>query len=80
MPPPPSTAFCSGLATKIATRKRQRKQAEDYTLPDAWVGTVTPSKRAKVVATTELSGEQLASGLPLSLEPARSYEVQVCPR
>ncbi len=50
------------LSTKIAARKRQRKQAEEYTLPDAWVGTVTPTKRAKVVATTALSGLGVSAG------------------
>ena len=50
------------LSTKIAARKRQRKQAEEYTLPDAWVGTVTPTKRAKVVAATALSGLGVSAG------------------
>ena len=36
-------------ATAIARRKRQRAQAAEYTLPDAWIGTIAPTKKAKVV-------------------------------
>ena len=52
-----------GLAAKITARKKQRKQAEDYTLPDAWVGSVVPTKRAKVVATKSLSGLGVSAGV-----------------
>ena len=52
-----------GLAASIASRKRQRKRAEDYTLPDAWVGSVVPAKRAKVVATKSLTGLGVSGGV-----------------
>jgi len=51
-----------GLAALITARKKQRKQAEDYTLPDAWVGSVVPTKRAKVVARKSLSGLGVSAG------------------
>jgi len=46
----------------IVARKKQRKQAEEYTLPDAWVGSVVPSKRAKVVASKSLTGMGVSAG------------------
>jgi rifampicin phosphotransferase len=52
-----------GLAAKIAARKKQRKQAEDYVLPDAWVGSVVPAKRPKVVPTKSLSGLGVSAGV-----------------
>lgn len=51
------------LATNITARKKQRKQAEDYTLPDAWVGDVAPTKRAKVVAAKSLTGLGVSGGV-----------------
>ncbi len=51
------------VAALIAARKQQRKRAEDYTLPDAWVGSVVPSKRAKVVATKSLTGMGVSGGV-----------------
>ena len=51
------------VAALIATRKKQRKQALDYTLPDAWVGSVAPAKRAKVVATKSLTGLGVSGGV-----------------
>ncbi len=51
------------LVELVALRKKQRKQAEDYTLPDAWVGSVVPTKRAKVVATKSLSGLGVSGGI-----------------
>ena len=51
-----------GLAARIAARKKQRKQAEDYVLPDAWVGTVVPAKRPKVVASKSLTGLGVSGG------------------
>ena len=51
------------VAALIAARKKQRKQAEDYTLPDAWVGSVVPAKRAKVVATKSLTGLGVSGGV-----------------
>lgn len=47
----------------LKARKQQRKQAEDYTLPDAWVGSVVPAKRAKVVATKSLTGLGVSTGV-----------------
>ncbi|MDP2289762.1 MAG: PEP-utilizing enzyme [Actinomycetota bacterium] len=52
-----------GIAASIATRRKQHKQAHEYTLPDAWVGDVVPAKRAKVVATTSLSGLGVSAGI-----------------
>ena len=49
-------------ATAIARRKRQRAQAAEYTLPDAWIGTIAPTKRAKVVETTALTGMGVSAG------------------
>ena len=51
------------VAALIATRKKQRKQAEDYTLPDACVGSVVPAKRAKVVASKSLTGIGVSGGV-----------------
>ena len=52
-----------GIASLIAERRKQRKEAEDYTLPDAWVGSVVPTKRAEVVATTSLTGLGVSGGV-----------------
>lgn len=52
----------NGIASLIADRRKQRKEAEDYTLPDAWVGSVVPTKRAEVVATTSLTGLGVSGG------------------
>lgn len=51
------------IASLIADRRKQRKEAEDYTLPDAWVGSVVPTKRAEVVATTSLTGLGVSGGV-----------------
>ncbi len=50
------------VATLIAARKKQRKQAADYTLPDAWVGSVAPTKRAKAIASESLTGLGVSGG------------------
>ena len=50
------------LASLIAARKKQRKLAQDYTLPDAWVGDIVPTKRAKAVASKRLSGLGVSVG------------------
>ena len=52
-----------GLAASIAARKRQRKQAADYELPDTWVGTVVPKKRGKVQVTKSLIGLGVSAGV-----------------
>lgn len=58
-----------GLAAEITNRKRQRREAEKYTLPDAWVGTVTPTKRRKIKDTaprekvTKLTGLGVSAGV-----------------
>jgi pyruvate,water dikinase len=52
-----------GIAALISARKKQRKQAEDYTLPDAWVGDVVPAQRAKVIESKSLSGLGVSGGL-----------------
>jgi len=51
------------IGALIAARKKQRKQAEGYTLPDAWVGSVVPTKRAKVVVTKSLTGMGVSGGV-----------------
>ncbi len=51
-----------GLATTITRRTQQHRRAQDYTLPDAWVGTVVPAKRSKVVAATSLTGLGVSGG------------------
>ncbi|MDO8364122.1 MAG: PEP-utilizing enzyme [Actinomycetota bacterium] len=51
-----------GIAAKVARRRKQRTQAEDYTLPDAWVGSVVPTKRAAVAATDQLAGLGVSGG------------------
>jgi phosphohistidine swiveling domain-containing protein len=52
-----------GLAASITSRKKQHKSAHDYTLPDAWVGEIVPTKRAKVVATKSLTGLGVSAGV-----------------
>ncbi len=52
-----------GLTSLISTRKKQRAKAEEYTLPDAWVGSVVPTKRANVVASTSLIGLGVSGGV-----------------
>ena len=52
-----------GLAARITARKKQHKRAGEYTLPDAWVGSVVPAKRAKVVATKRLTGLGVSAGV-----------------
>jgi len=51
------------IGALIAARKKQRKQAEGYVLPDAWVGSVVPAKRAKVVAKKSLTGMGVSGGV-----------------
>jgi pyruvate,water dikinase len=52
------------LAASITRRKRQRRQAEEYTLPDAWMGTVVPAKRtAPDVSTKRLTGLGVSPGV-----------------
>jgi pyruvate,water dikinase len=57
------------LKPAITRRKRQRMQAEDYTLPDAWIGAASPTKRAKVVDATSLGGLGVSAGVAVG--PAR---------
>lgn len=51
-----------GLAASITRRKKQRAAAEDYLLPDAWVGTVTPTKRGIVGRSKNLTGMGVSAG------------------
>lgn len=55
----------NGLSSLISTRKKQRAKAEEYTLPDAWVGSVVPTKRANVVASTSLTGLGVSGGVAI---------------
>ena len=50
------------VATAIARRRRQRRQAEQYTLPDSWVGEVRPTRKAKVRETRSLTGLGVSVG------------------
>jgi pyruvate,water dikinase len=51
------------LATAITRRKRQRAKADDYTLPNSWVGSVVPSpKPAEPASTTSLVGMGVSAG------------------
>ena len=50
------------VATSITRRTRQRAQAEDYTLPDSWIGEATPTRRAKVANSTALTGLGVSAG------------------
>jgi pyruvate,water dikinase len=73
-----------GLAAAIARRKKQRAQAEEYTLPNAWVGTATPNKRKAVDERRLLSGLGVSAGaatgrarIILSTEAAFAREIEV---
>ncbi|MEY4339065.1 MAG: hypothetical protein RLZ14_915, partial [Actinomycetota bacterium] len=51
------------LANAITRRKRQRAKADDYTLPNSWVGSVVPSpKAAEPASTTSLVGMGVSAG------------------
>jgi pyruvate,water dikinase len=51
------------LAGAITRRKRQRTKADDYTLPNSWVGSVTPTpKSAEPAAATSLAGMGVSAG------------------
>jgi pyruvate,water dikinase len=73
-----------GLAAAIARRKKQRAQAEEYTLPNAWVGTVTPTKRKAIEERRLLAGLGVSAGaatgrarIILSTEAAFAREIEV---
>ncbi len=51
-----------GLRNSVARRKRQRAAAEDYHVPNAWVGSVTPTKRAAAGTARSLSGMGVSAG------------------
>ncbi len=72
-----------GLRAAIGRRKRQRQQAEDYTLPNAWVGQVKPTRKRTAVDTTELTGLGVSAGsatgrarIILSTEAAFAREIE----
>ncbi len=50
------------LAASVTRRKRQRAAAEQYHLPNAWVGSVTPTKRAAAVDAKALAGMGVSAG------------------
>ena len=52
-----------GLATSIRRRKAQRAKAEEYTLPDSWVGTVVPEPRGAVGRGKKLTGLGVSAGV-----------------
>lgn len=51
------------IAAKVKRRKQQRTAAEGYTLPDAWIGTVAPTKKAAVKRTKQLTGLGVSAGV-----------------
>lgn len=50
------------LRAAITRRKRQRTAAEDWVLPNAWVGSPTPTRKAAVADTKHLTGLGVSSG------------------
>lgn len=55
---PPAEA--AGL---VRRRRQQRAQAAEYTLPDAWVGTVVPAKQGAVRKVKRLTGLGVSAGV-----------------
>jgi pyruvate,water dikinase len=52
-----------GLHNAIRRRTAQRAKAEEYTLPDSWVGTVAPQPRGAVGRSKKLTGLGVSAGL-----------------
>ncbi|MBI4935783.1 MAG: hypothetical protein HY828_18020 [Actinobacteria bacterium] len=50
------------LPATVTRRKKQRSQAEQYTLPHAWVGDVTPTKKKAVTEQRRLVGLGVSAG------------------
>jgi phosphohistidine swiveling domain-containing protein len=50
-------------AAIVRRRKQQRAKAAEYTLPDAWVGTVAPQKQGAVRKTKRLAGVGVSAGV-----------------
>ncbi len=50
------------LPAAIARRKKQRAQAEQYVLPNSWVGTVAPTKKKPVAERRRLTGLGVSAG------------------
>mgnify|MGYP006270137619 CR=1 FL=1 len=50
------------LRAAITKRKRQRRAAEDWILPNAWVGDATPTRRAEAADTKRLAGLGVSAG------------------
>lgn len=51
------------LAATVRRRKQQKAKAEDYTLPDSWVGDVTPVKKGNVSRSKRLTGLGVSAGV-----------------
>jgi rifampicin phosphotransferase len=51
------------LAAAVSRRKRQRAKAEEYTLPNAWVGDVTPARKGAASTSKKLSGLGVSAGV-----------------
>jgi pyruvate,water dikinase len=51
------------LHTSIKRRKVQRAKAEDYTLPDSWIGAVVPQPRGSVGRGKKLTGLGVSAGV-----------------
>jgi phosphoenolpyruvate synthase/pyruvate phosphate dikinase len=52
-----------GLHKAIKRRTAQRAKAEEYTLPDSWVGTVVPAQRGAVGRSKKLTGMGVSGGV-----------------
>jgi pyruvate,water dikinase len=52
-----------GLRKAIKRRTAQRAKAEEYTLPDSWVGTVVPAPRGAVSRSKKLVGLGVSAGM-----------------
>jgi pyruvate,water dikinase len=51
------------LAATVRRRKQQKAKAEDYTLPDSWVGDATPVKKGAVPRSKRLTGLGVSAGV-----------------
>ncbi len=51
------------IAATVRRRKQQKAKAEDYTLPDSWVGDVTPAKKGAISRSKRLAGLGVSAGV-----------------
>jgi hypothetical protein len=80
------TAWDGLLLFDTPRHQQYLRLAVDYPRLNQWQEwwVAEPGQRYSVTlpdsSTVDMSGDQLAAGLPLTLEPARQYPVRVCPR